>query len=107
MAEANRYSQLQRQYFDDLDDIDRSSDEVSHYEDDDSYYDYDAEREWEESKEQISSLFSLVVFPFAGKWLGKKVSFWLYSRYLGTNPYLTKISFFSFQWLHGLKQFSK
>ncbi|KAI7867750.1 kinase-like domain-containing protein [Spinellus fusiger] len=36
----------------------------------------DAEEEWEESKEQIHQLLSLVVFPFIGKWLGKKFAFW-------------------------------
>jgi hypothetical protein len=45
-------------------------------EEDDSLYSYDAEAEWEESKEQLSALFSLVIFPFVGKWLGKKFSFW-------------------------------
>lgn len=45
-------------------------------EDQDSLYDYDAEAEWEESKEQLNALFSLVIFPFVGKWLGKKFSFW-------------------------------
>lgn len=43
---------------------------------DDSLYSYDAEAEWEESKEQLSALFSMVIFPFVGKWLGKKFSFW-------------------------------
>ena len=41
-----------------------------------SYYTYDAEAEWEETKEQFNALFSLVVFPFVGRWLGKKFSFW-------------------------------
>lgn len=45
-------------------------------EDDNSLYSYDAEAEWEESKQQIQTLFALVIFPFAGKWLGKKFSFW-------------------------------
>ncbi|KAG0163025.1 hypothetical protein DFQ30_000855, partial [Apophysomyces sp. BC1015] len=56
------------------DDIDYS--ERGYVSEDDSYYSYDAEAEWEESKEQINTLFSLVVFPFVGKWLGKKFSFW-------------------------------
>lgn len=45
-------------------------------EDDDSLYSYDADAEWEETKEQVQQLFSLVLFPFVGKWLGKKFSFW-------------------------------
>lgn len=59
----------------------------------DDYSDYDAEAEWEESKEQLSSLFSLVVFPFVGKWLGKKFSFWgkiymLFNEKVFTHIYL-------------------
>lgn len=45
-------------------------------EEEDSLYSFDAQAEWEESKEQLSALFSLVIFPFVGKWLGKKFSFW-------------------------------
>lgn len=55
------------------DEIDSRSGYVS---DEDSYYSYDAEAEWEESKAQINALFSLVIFPFVGRWLGKKFSFW-------------------------------
>ncbi|OZJ06177.1 hypothetical protein BZG36_01025 [Bifiguratus adelaidae] len=42
----------------------------------------DLEREWEENKEQLRLLFSLVIFPFVGKWLGRKFSFWVWSRCL-------------------------
>ncbi|CEI98859.1 hypothetical protein G6F70_006230 [Rhizopus microsporus] len=58
-------------------------------EDDDSLYSYDAEAEWEESKQQIQTLFALVIFPFAGKWLGKKFSFWLWANYLTRSTPLT------------------
>lgn len=63
-------------YEDDIsidDDIDTDGGYVS---EGDSYYSYDAEAEWEESKAQINALFSLVIFPFVGRWLGKKFSFW-------------------------------
>lgn len=56
------------------DDIDRSED--GYLTEEDSYYSYDAEAEWEETKAQFNALFSLVIFPFVGRWLGKKVSFW-------------------------------
>ncbi|CDH54652.1 predicted protein [Lichtheimia corymbifera JMRC:FSU:9682] len=62
-------------YEDDIsidDDIDTDGGYVS---EGDSYYSYDAEAEWEESKAQINALFSLVIFPFVGRWLGKKFSF--------------------------------
>ncbi|KAG2228199.1 hypothetical protein INT45_010991 [Circinella minor] len=66
-----------------------------------SYYTYDAEVEWEETKEQFNALFSLVVFPFVGRWLGKKFSFWLWSRYSTSLP---NSSFLSLQWLNDIKR---
>ncbi|KAI8098196.1 uncharacterized protein B0P05DRAFT_520857 [Gilbertella persicaria] len=66
-----------------------------HYTEDeeDSVYSYDAEAEWEESKEQLNALFSLVIFPFVGRWLGKKFSFWIWSRYMGSKiPFMTRYS---------------
>ncbi|KAI8140724.1 hypothetical protein BJV82DRAFT_581071 [Fennellomyces sp. T-0311] len=68
----------------------------------DSYYSYDAEAEWEESKEQLNALFSLVIFPFVGRWLGKKFSFWLWSRYSSSLP--TGASILSTQWLNSVKR---
>jgi hypothetical protein len=53
-----------------------SLDDLDEQYDDDSFYSSDAEAEWEESKQQLNALFSLVIFPFVGKWLGKKFSFW-------------------------------
>lgn len=54
-----------------------SLDEDNLYTDEeDSLYSYDAEAEWEESKQQLNALFSLVIFPYIGKYLGKKFSFW-------------------------------
>ncbi|ORY95955.1 hypothetical protein BCR43DRAFT_493861 [Syncephalastrum racemosum] len=82
------------------DDIDRSED-GGYLTEEDSYYSYDAEAEWEETKAQFNALFSLVIFPFAGRWLGKKVSFWLWSKYLAkpvSSPSLT------LEWLNSLRQ---
>lgn len=59
-----------------------SLDEQYSEEDEDSLYSYDAEAEWEESKQQLNALFSLVIFPYLGKYLGKKFSFW--SKYRTT-----------------------
>lgn len=61
-------------------------------EDDDSLYSYDADAEWEETKEQVQQLFSLVLFPFVGKWLGKKFSFW--GNYTWMKQFVTKFFFF-------------
>lgn len=38
--------------------------------------DTDAQREWEESLEQIQLLLTMVVVPFAGKYLGRKFAYW-------------------------------
>jgi hypothetical protein len=72
LQEALRNQQLYRH--DDLDDIDEGND--ADYLDEDSESSYDADLEWEESKEQINMLLSMVIFPFVGKWLGRKFSFW-------------------------------
>ncbi|KIJ26126.1 hypothetical protein M422DRAFT_192602, partial [Sphaerobolus stellatus SS14] len=41
-----------------------------------------AQREWEESVEQLRNILSIVIMPFFGKWLGRKWSHWAYNRYL-------------------------
>ncbi|KAI9274564.1 hypothetical protein BDA99DRAFT_497917 [Phascolomyces articulosus] len=83
---------------------DISIDDEIYSEGGDSYYTYDAEAEWEETKEQFNALFSLVVFPFVGRWLGKKFSFWLWSRY-STTPKGT--SFLSLQWVNDIKRIAQ
>jgi len=42
--------------------------------------DGDAEAEWQESLQQLELLFSLVVIPFFGKWVGRRCAYW------GTRP---------------------
>ncbi|KAI8983810.1 hypothetical protein BDB01DRAFT_835424 [Pilobolus umbonatus] len=66
-----------------LDEVD-STEEIS--EDEYSVYSHDAELEWEETKEQMSALFSMVIFPYVGKWLGRKVSYWIWSKYMLKSP---------------------
>ncbi|KAI9322895.1 hypothetical protein BX666DRAFT_667504 [Dichotomocladium elegans] len=98
-------SSTRSDYQDDIsidDDIDSERGYVS---EDESYYSYDAEAEWEESKAQMSALFSLVIFPFVGRWLGKKFSFWLWSRYLASpNSLPLPSSLLSTQWLNSMKR---
>ncbi|KAI8074668.1 kinase-like domain-containing protein [Gongronella butleri] len=50
---------------------------AGYYDDDDDsdVYSYDVEAEWEESKAQMQALFSLVLFPVIGRWMGRKFSF--------------------------------
>lgn len=36
----------------------------------------DAQHEWEESLEQIQLLLTMVLVPFAGKYLGRKFAYW-------------------------------
>ncbi|KAF9429232.1 hypothetical protein BGZ76_001632 [Entomortierella beljakovae] len=36
----------------------------------------DIQREWDENLEQGRQLFAIVIFPYIGRWLGKKASYW-------------------------------
>ncbi|KAK3499023.1 uncharacterized protein B0T23DRAFT_6463 [Neurospora hispaniola] len=58
---------------------------------DDSEYDdeSDAQKEWEQSLEQLQLLLNLVLIPFAGKFLGRKFAYWSWGRYM--------------EWAHGVK----
>ncbi|KAF3931964.1 hypothetical protein ABW20_dc0102084 [Dactylellina cionopaga] len=38
--------------------------------------DSDAELEWQESIKQLEMLLTMVLVPFAGKWLGRRCAFW-------------------------------
>lgn len=42
-----------------------------------------AQQEWEESIHQLQQLFSIVLLPLLGKYLGRRWSYWAYSRYIG------------------------
>jgi hypothetical protein len=35
-----------------------------------------AQKEWEESLEQLQQLVSIVLLPFFGRWVGRKWSYW-------------------------------
>ncbi|KAK0615988.1 hypothetical protein B0T17DRAFT_592633 [Bombardia bombarda] len=42
----------------------------------------DAQREWEASLDQLQLLLTMVVVPFAGKFLGRKFAYWSWARYM-------------------------
>jgi len=53
--------------------------------DDDDYYDDEytlAQREWQESIDELNQLALVLLLPWLGKYLGRKTSHWLYARYL-------------------------
>ena len=52
------------------------SDVDSEYSDDSS----DAQKEWEQSLEQLQLLMTMVLIPFAGKFLGRKFAYWSKKR---------------------------
>ncbi|KAI0320367.1 hypothetical protein OF83DRAFT_603494 [Amylostereum chailletii] len=57
--------------------IDGDVSSLSSYDSDD-----DLQQEWEESIAQLNQIFSVVLLPFFGKWLGRRWSYWAYSRYI-------------------------
>ncbi|KUI72599.1 Uncharacterized protein tam7 [Cytospora mali] len=63
---------------DDLDSLPSLSSSVLSSEVDSS----DAQKEWEESLEQIQLLLTMIVVPFAGKFLGRKFAYWSWARYM-------------------------
>ncbi|KAK2776006.1 hypothetical protein FQN52_003849 [Onygenales sp. PD_12] len=40
----------------------------------------DAEREWNESLQQLELLLSMVIIPFVGKFLGRKCAYWGWAK---------------------------
>lgn len=46
----------------------------------------DAQREWEASLEQLQLLLTMIIMPFAGKFLGRKFAYW--SAYPASRPRL-------------------
>ncbi|KAL2175800.1 uncharacterized protein P884DRAFT_301209 [Thermothelomyces heterothallicus CBS 202.75] len=42
----------------------------------------DAQREWEASLEQLQLLLTMIILPFAGKFLGRKFAYWSWARYM-------------------------
>ncbi|KAI0006564.1 hypothetical protein F4779DRAFT_620489 [Xylariaceae sp. FL0662B] len=44
--------------------------------------DFDAQKEWERSLEQLQLLLTMILIPFAGKYLGRKFAYWSWARYM-------------------------
>ncbi|KAI4149952.1 MAG: hypothetical protein LQ340_004340 [Diploschistes diacapsis] len=42
----------------------------------------DAEREWEESLQQLELLLTMVVVPYVGKYFGRKCAYWAWARFM-------------------------
>ncbi|KIJ68566.1 hypothetical protein HYDPIDRAFT_82497 [Hydnomerulius pinastri MD-312] len=40
-----------------------------------------AQKEWDESMEELQQLALVLLLPWAGKFLGRKTSYWLFDRY--------------------------
>ncbi|KIY70971.1 hypothetical protein CYLTODRAFT_328811, partial [Cylindrobasidium torrendii FP15055 ss-10] len=58
---------------------DISLDDVASYDSDE--YEL-AQQEWEESVQQLQQLFSFVLMPVLGKYLGRKWSYWRESSFI-------------------------
>ncbi|KAI1934595.1 hypothetical protein LOZ58_004635 [Ophidiomyces ophidiicola] len=78
---------------DDIDSLPSSSasdssleDHISMYDidddDDDDDDESDAEAEWQESMRQLELLLTMVVIPFAGKFLGRKCAYWGWAKFM-------------------------
>lgn len=42
----------------------------------DSEFESDAQREWEQSLDQLQLLLTMVLIPFVGKYMGRKFAYW-------------------------------
>jgi hypothetical protein len=71
-------------------DLSSSSSEDSYDSDDDFRL---AQKEWDESLEQLQQLVSVVLLPFFGKWLGRRWSQWGTSSATAIREYPTQITF--------------
>jgi hypothetical protein len=48
----------------------------------DSQEESDAQREWEESLQQLELILTMVIVPYAGKYFGRKFAYWSEQPYL-------------------------
>ena len=53
-----------------------ASSELGSNSDDDDERESDAEREWEDSLRQLELVLTMVVLPYAGKYLGRRFAYW-------------------------------
>ncbi|KAI0424789.1 hypothetical protein F5Y09DRAFT_323471 [Xylaria sp. FL1042] len=66
----------------DLDDVDSLPSTSTESFDSDDSDDYDAQKEWEQSLEQLQLLLTMILVPFAGKYFGRKFAYWSWARYM-------------------------
>ncbi|KAK4131153.1 hypothetical protein BT67DRAFT_444928 [Trichocladium antarcticum] len=67
----------------DSDDVDSLPSISSSILDSDSEADLsDAQKEWEANLEQMQLLLTMIIMPFAGKFLGRKFAYWGWARYM-------------------------
>ena len=59
-----------------VDSLDTISDNTDPLDYDVEEEELEAQREWEESLEQMQQLFAVVLLPYFGKWLGRRWSHW-------------------------------
>ena len=59
-----------------VDSLDTISDNTDPLDYDVEEEELEAQREWEESLEQLQQLFAVVLLPYFGKWLGRRWSHW-------------------------------
>jgi hypothetical protein len=55
-----------------------------------------AQKEWEESLEQLQQLVAVVLLPFFGKWLGRRWSHWGASGVTNVHGYITYITYLAY-----------
>ncbi|KAF9998907.1 hypothetical protein BGZ65_005664 [Modicella reniformis] len=80
-AETNQRIWAMDEQFSDIGSIDGDSD-LSEFSTTSTNTTRDIQREWDENLEQGRQLFAIVIFPFVGRWLGKKASYWIWTRFL-------------------------
>ncbi|KAI1004561.1 hypothetical protein K3495_g3656 [Podosphaera aphanis] len=54
----------------------------------------DAQREWEASLQQLELVLTMVIVPYAGKFLGRKFAFWSWAKFM-TWKYPVEVKFTS------------
>ncbi|EPQ62630.1 Bgt-2702 [Blumeria graminis f. sp. tritici] len=42
----------------------------------------DAQHEWETSLQQLEHVLTMIIVPYAGKYLGRKFAFWSWAKYM-------------------------
>jgi hypothetical protein len=66
--------------------------------------DFDAQREWERSLEQLQLLLTMILVPFAGKYFGRKFAYWsMFRPPIFDLRAFTKITLYRLGEIHGME----